>query len=102
MANCGTISCQLKFEVRGNMKFGYFYDALGNLTAIQYHAADGNSYTYYVATNSMGDVILICNSKGRIFKENSIPNNACSYIKWKARTQTVEGEIQLSEFFVFC
>ncbi|MBR2886105.1 MAG: hypothetical protein IKB93_15170, partial [Clostridia bacterium] len=57
---------QLKFEVRGNMKFGYFYDALGNLTAIQYHAADGNSYTYYVATNSLGDVISLYSATGEV------------------------------------
>ncbi|MBE6747808.1 MAG: DNRLRE domain-containing protein [Ruminococcaceae bacterium] len=56
---------QLRYETRGNLKFYYFYDASGNLSAIRYYPANStDGYMYYPLTNSRGDVVSIYNSSG--------------------------------------
>ena len=59
------VSGQLRYETRGNLKFYYFYDASGNLSAIRYYPANStDGYMYYPLTNAQGDVVSIYNSSG--------------------------------------
>ena len=59
------VSGKLRYETRGNLKFCYFYDASGNLSAIRYYPANStDGYMYYPLTNSRGDVVSIYNSSG--------------------------------------
>ena len=55
---------QLLYENRNGTKIYYYYDSYGTPTAITYVKADGTSYTFYVGTNSLGDVNALYNSAG--------------------------------------
>ena len=47
---------QLVYEKRGDIRFYYRYDALGQLASIKRINAAGTTYTVYAVTNSRGDV----------------------------------------------
>ncbi len=47
---------RLYYEKRGNLKFYYRYNALGNLASITYIGADNKITTIYAIANSRGDV----------------------------------------------
>lgn len=59
---------QLAYEKRGDSELYFFYDGLGHLAAIRYYedASEDTYKQYYVATNSMGDVLNIINGDGNI------------------------------------
>ena len=58
---------QLRYETRGALKFYYFYDAAGNLSAIRYFNANGDSAHYFAVTNMQGDVVRLYNSAGTLY-----------------------------------
>ena len=47
---------QLVYEKRGDIRFYYRYDALGQLASIKRINAAGTTYTVYAVTNSRGDI----------------------------------------------
>ena len=58
------VSGQLRYETRGDLKFYYFYDANGNLSAIRYYDANDKSYAYFALTNAQGDVVAFYTGAG--------------------------------------
>ena len=54
----------LDYEKRGTQELWYFYDSFGNLSVLNYHDGNGNYTTYYVVTNSRGDVEGLYNTAG--------------------------------------
>lgn len=58
---------QLRYETRGNLKFYYFYDASGNLSAIRYYPNGGTKYyMYYTLTNQFGDIIALYDANANL------------------------------------
>ena len=57
---------QLLYENRNGTDIYYYYDSYGTPTAIRYYKADGTSYRFFLATNSLGDVIGLYNANGTL------------------------------------
>ncbi len=58
---------KLYYEKRGNLKFYYRSNALGNLAAISRVKADGSKYVLYAICNSRGDVEELRTENGELF-----------------------------------
>ena len=73
---------QLVYEKRGNLKFFYQYNALGELASIKRVNAAGSEYVVYVVTNSRGDVEELRNTNGTLYARyvyDSWGNNIAIY-----------------------
>ncbi len=56
----------LLYEKKGDIELHYFYDTNGTLTGIQTIGANGAVTTYYVVTNTRGDVTQIYDETGTL------------------------------------
>ncbi len=73
---------QLVYEKRGNLKFFYQYNALGELASIKRVNAAGSEYVVYVVTNSRGDVEELRKTDGTLYARyvyDSWGNNIAVY-----------------------
>lgn len=57
---------QFCYENKGNTELHYFYDTNGSLKGIQKVDASGTVTSYYVVTNTRGDVTRIYNEAGNL------------------------------------
>lgn len=60
------IDGQLFYEKRGTTDIYYYYDSYGLPTAISYYTADGTGRSFYIGTNSLGDVVALYYASGAL------------------------------------